>query len=293
MRHANVIRCALGVVLFAGSLAWADAKEDAAKVFADGKALLVKGDFAGAQEAFKKAAKADPENAKYRAQYSIVRQVIQLRDAVDKESNPEKWQKTVGSLRTYYYQNQIWSEALSLDQKTYDKMKTPKAAADLAGTHLAMGKNADAVKLLSEIPEKDATPEILITLGIAQAREKKLDDAKATGAKIKLTDKASPALIYDMACLKALLGDTGAACDLLTQSFTQTPPSRLEGMKSHAKEDKDLASLASTDAFAKALKTESKVKESSCSGGSDCSKCPSKGGCGSGGSAEKCETEKK
>ncbi|MGB9625953.1 MAG: hypothetical protein ACPMAQ_13950 [Phycisphaerae bacterium] len=263
------------------SLAWAGAPDQAAKSFADGNALLAKADFDGALKAYAAAAKADPDKQEYRQQYAIVRRVVQMREAIAREKNPQKWEQMARALRGFYVNSGIYSEALAIDKQLHAKLNTPATAVMLAETQLALSMNADAEKVLSGIDEKSATPESRVMLGIALARQKKIDEAKAAAAKCKPTAEAGPGFLYDLACLKALTGDAAGAVEAITKAFEQTPPSRLERMKSHAKEDKDLASVAGTEAFAKALKTQSKVKESSCSGGSDCGSCPSKGSCGS------------
>jgi tetratricopeptide (TPR) repeat protein len=279
-------------VAIAAPAAFAGSAEQAAKSFEQGNALLAKADFDGAIKAYAAAAKADPEKQEYRQQYAIVRRVMQMRDALTKEKNPAKWEQMAKALRGFYAGSSIYSEALAIDKQLHAKLNTPETAVMLAETQLAMSMNADAEKVLSGIDESKATPETRVMLGIALARQKKIDEAKAAAAKCTPKADAGPGFLYDLACLKALTGDSAGAVETITKAFENTPPSRLARMKSHAKEDKDLASVAGTDGFAKALKAESKVKESSCSGGSDCSKCPSKGGCSGSGGASCTKDEK-
>ena len=285
--------CAAALILVSAPFARAGATEDAAKAFADGKALLAKADFAGAQKAFAAAAKADRDKPEYMQQYAMLRKVILLRDALPRETNAEKWQLMARSLRSYYLQNKVYSEALALDQKVHAKLNNTDSAVSLAQTQLAMGLNADAARLLGAIEEKAATPESRILLGIALAREKKMDEARAIAAKVDPPADAGSGLYYDTACLRALTGDTTGALLMLTRAFELTPPSRLDSVKAGAKEDKDLASLVSSPEFAKVMKTESKVKESSCSGGSDCGSCPSRSGCNSAKGAASCARDDK
>jgi hypothetical protein len=77
------------------------------------------------------------------------------------------------------------------------------------------------------------------------------------------------------------VGNDNQALDLLTRCFEATPPSRLEVLKSHARKTPEFVSLASTPQFAEVLKTESKIAESKCSGGSSCAGCPMRGQCAS------------
>ncbi len=290
----SMLVSAAAVVGFVVSAAWAGPDEDAAKAFEEGKALLAKADFDGALKAYATAAKADTEKKQdYRQQYAMLRQVVQMRESVDKEQNPQKWQAMARALRSFYHQNRIYSEALALDQKLHDKLKTADTATMLAETQLAMGKNADAAKVLGDLGEKDATDESRILLGIALARQKKIDEAKAAIAKCKLGAESAGGLYYDMACVMSLVGNSSEAISMLTKAFETTPPSRLDTIKAHAKADPDLKDVAGTAEFEKALKTASKVKESKCSGGSSCGACPSKGSCGSAKGGTTCTKDEK
>jgi hypothetical protein len=269
-------------VISVGASAWAEPKDEAAKLFADGKALLVKADFAEALRAFTAAAKADPKNEEYKEESAVLRRIIKIREQLGKEKNGEKWEAAAKSLRAFYYDNDIYSEALTLDRQVHDRLKTAESAAMLAETQLELGKNADAASLLSGLDEDKLTSQARVLLGIAWAREKELDKAQKAAAKLPKADEAGPGMLFDMARLASLTGDQSRAAQLLAQCFEATPPSRLASFKAYAKECKDLGDLVKTGAFAKAMETESKVKESGCSGGTSCGKCPLRGGCASG-----------
>ena len=268
-----------GLVGLMPVVALAGAAETAAALVVDAKALLVKADFEGALKAYAQAAKTDSQNQDYRQQYSVLRRVVDMRKAVDKETNDEKWRGTVAGLRAFYYQNDLYGEALALDSKAHGKLKNAESASSLAQTQLQMGRNAEAAATLSALDEKTATPQSQVLLGIALARQGKNDEAKAVAGKIETPKEGMPGLLYDLACLHALTGDTAGAAALLTRCFENTPPSRVDAFKTTAKQDKDLSSMVASADFAKALETASKVKESACSGGSNCGSCPSKSGC--------------
>jgi thioredoxin-like negative regulator of GroEL len=267
-----------GVVLApqAGS---AGSPEVAAESFTRGKALLAQGEFEGALKAFAEAAKADRDNTSYRDQYALLRQVTKMRSRIAKEQNAEKWQETAKALRSYYYQNEIYAEALSLDRTLHSKVGNGESAARLAETLLALNMNAEADELLGGLDSKLVTPQARAFHGIALARMGKLDESRSVAEGSSIPDKASPQLLYSLARMRALLGDTSDALSLLTRCFESTPPSQLDTRKTKAKECTDLKALAATPDFGQVLKTQSKVKESSCSGGTSCGKCPSRTAC--------------
>lgn len=259
--------------------------EDAAASKKQGDELLAKADFGGALKAYAAAAKADTSNVAYRNEYAILRQVITKREALAVEKNPEKWLATARALRSYYASRKLYEEALGVDKQVHERQKDADSAVMLADTYLALDKAADAEQVLAAVPADKQTPEVLIIQGIALARQDKVDQAKALAEKAKLPADAGPGMLYNYACLQARIGDKAGAASTLTRCFEQIPPSRLAAMKDIAKADRDLATVAGTPEFAAALKTESKVKESSCSGGGNCGSCASKGGCSSSGKA--------
>ena len=223
-----------------------------------------------------------------------LRQVISLRESLTKESNAEKWQRMARGLRSFYYVNDLYPQALELDTKANEKFKTPETTASMAQTLLQLDRNAEAEKALEGVDAAKRTPDIELARALAKARQGKKDEAKAIGDKIKPPTPVDPNMLYNMGCLKARLGDAEGAAAMLSQAFENIAPSQLPKVKEAARKDKDLAGIVSTPAFEKALKTESKVKESGCSGGSSCGSCSKAGSCASkGGTGDSCPTEKK
>ncbi|HOA74047.1 MAG TPA: hypothetical protein PL151_21180 [Phycisphaerae bacterium] len=292
MRRNRVAAFAAVVLGTWCGMTFAGAAEDAAASKKKGDELLAKADFDGALKAYAAAAKADSSNPQYRNEYSMLRQVITLRERLSVEKNPEKWQAGARALRNYYNSHKLYEEALTLDKQLHEKVNSVDSAISLAGSYLALDRAAEAEQVLAAIDPAKLTPEAMIIQAIAQARQSKMDQAKAAAEKIKLPADAGPNLLYNYACLQARIGDKAGAGATLTRCFEQIPPSRLAATKEIARQDPDLAALAGTPELAAALKTESKVKESGCSGGSSCGSCAKKGSCSSasGGSKEGCSS---
>jgi tetratricopeptide (TPR) repeat protein len=289
-----VIGVAVGVILAGTMAARADSSDDAAKLFANGKALLAKADFKAALEAYAAAAKADSKNDEYRQQLALLKRVMTIREKLGEQKDADKWESTARSLRGFYYDNDIYSEALALDRQVHERLKTGESAAMLAETFLELDRNKDAAETLAAVDDGKLTPDGRVLLGIAWARAGEADKAKQIAAKCTPPDDAGPSVLFDLARLQSLTGNQTKAAELLTKCFESTPPSRLEAFKAYAKECKDLRGLTATEKFAEVLKTASKVPESKCSSGKDCGKCPMKGGCSSmGGKGEGCEKDKK
>ena len=185
------------------------------------------------------------------------------------------------SLHAFYLSNGILEEALALDEKAHEKMKSALSASLLAETLLEMNKNEAAFELLGNLDEKQLDVQNNIYLGISLARLGKMDKAKkvATACPSSCCE-AEVLVLYDAARLKALLGEEEEASRMLTRCFEVIPPSQLPTIKGFAKACPDFDSLKSSGRFAAVMKTASKIQESGCSGGEGCGSCPKSGGCG-------------
>ncbi len=272
----------MGCLLLLGTPCLAGPPEEAAKAFAEGKALLKKADFDAALQVFRTAARLDSDNHEYRQHYAMLRQVIRMRQQIDKEQNSDQWMQMSRALRSFYYAHQIFSAALRLDEKIHKRIASSDSAAILAETQLALGMDAAAAETLTSLKDVEATPRTNVLLGIALARQGRINEAKVLARKTAVTNDAGPRSLYEFACLQALIGDAKGASEALSRSFELTSPSRLAAVKADAKACKDLRTLAGTAGFAGALATQSKIKESECSAGTGCGRCPMRSSCTAG-----------
>jgi len=256
--------------------------ESAEQSAARGKALLAQGDLEAAMAAYGAAARADEGNRAYVQQYTVVRRMIQVRKRLRAEKDPERWQYLARALHAFYISQGIYTKALELDEQIHARLGTAASAVALAETQLAMELNAEAAKTLSALGPERATATTRALLGVALARDGKMDEARRLAAGVKVPEKAGPRMVYSAARLQGATGNADEALKLLAHCFTSAAPSLLEGYKAHARQCPEFAALASTVAFADVLKTESAVPESKCSGGSGCANCPMRGKCGHG-----------
>ena len=295
MRRNMFVGFLVGCFMLASVPVLAGQAEEAAKLFAEGKALLAKADFEGASQAFRKAAQTDTGNQEYRRQYAMIRQVMRTRGQIDKEQDPDRWWGMARSLRAYYHGHKIYSEALPLDRTIHRRRGTADSAAMLGETQLALGMHSEAAETLRSVSEEDATNRTNVLWGLALARQGRIDEAKTIAKEVTVKDDAGSRVFYQLACLRALIADSKGALEALTRSFELTPSDQLEAAIADAKACKDFSALASTADFAKALQTQSKVKESKCSKGPGCGSCPKRASCGgsAGKDAKEPSTDKK
>ena len=253
--------------------------ETAAESFAQGEKLLAKGEFDTALQSFAAAARADKGNQEYTQHHAMVRRIVDLRGRLDAETKRQQWEYMARALRSFYVNERIYPELLKLDQAIHAKLKSAESASFLAETQLAMDQNAEAAQTLSALESDKATEMTQLLLGIALARSGKTDQAKHIAENVTLPKDAGPSVKYTAARLYAATGDSAKAMELLKACFEATLPSQLDGFKSHAKTCAEFAAIASTPEFVAVMKTESKVPESKCSGGSSCAGCPMRGKC--------------
>ena len=272
----TVIGLLMAAILAIAAIAHA---ETATESFANGEKSLAKGEFGTALRSFAAAARADQSNQEYVQHYAMVRRIVDLRSRLDAEKKLQQWEYMARALRSFYVNERIYPELLKLDQAIHAKLKSAESAAFLAETQLAMDQNAAAVQTLSALEPSKTTAMAQSLLGIALVRSGKTDEAKQIAEKISLPNDAGPSVTYTVARLYAATGDSAKATGLLKACFEATLPSQLDAFKSHAKTCPEFAAIASTPEFAGAMKTESKVPESKCSGGSSCAGCPTSGKC--------------
>jgi len=272
----------IAVLCMTGGAAFAQTADAGTAAFTQAKTYLAQSQFERALESYAAAAQAAPENAAYRQEYALLRQVVALRQSLVSETDTARWSTGASALRVFYYDRGLYDAALPLDQERCRRDNAPEPAALLAETQLQLDRNADAVATLTAVPADKLSPKGRDLLALAYARTGSRDRARdllaqAAGA----PESAEHCLLAARA--QALLGGREAAHKLLAQSFQLTPPSALPRAKELVKNCADFRSLLSDAQFASVFETVSTVQESSCSRAKSCGGCPSASKCGSSG----------
>lgn len=272
-------------LLFSATIARAESAQEA---FDKGQALMKAGSYDEAAKWLGIAAKADATNEEYVKRYTVARKVADYRARLaNKDTDAKQWEAIAKALRSFYIRENNMSEALAISQQMHDKIDTTASAVALAEVQLAMDQNEDGVKTLRAIDPSEASVASQALLALALNESGKKEQAKRILETLTIPEKTSPGQIYLAARAHAALGDSAKAMEVLTKLFESVPPAELNAMKESAKKMPEFASFVSTPEFAKVLETQSKVTESSCTGGSDCSSCPVGTKCPSAGGAEK------
>ena len=253
--------------------------ETASAAFARGKALVEAGQFEKSLPALAKAYKAKKSNRRYMQLYMQSYQIVKLQKRLKTETDPARWERIARSLHMVYFRLGLLDLQLAVDQELHKRLGTPQTASMLAETLLAHEKPAEAVKVIETVPADKLTPSTQALHALALLKSGKKAEAKKLADSLDLTEAKGPGLPYRAARLFGALGDQKRAIASLTQAFENIAPSRLGQFKQQAQAADEFKPFVESDAFLLAMKTKSKVPESSCSGASKCSGCPSRGGC--------------
>ena len=283
-----------GLLLTAAGSVAAGPAEDAAAAFDRGTAQLQESSFDAALSSYAEAARLDPKNDLYRSEESILRRVIKLRGELTPNDDAAKWERVAPGLRAYYYSKAMYADALALDRQYHDQVGSAGTAGMLAESLLQLDQDAEAAAVLSARPDAELNHVTRMLLGIALARSGDVAQAQQVAASVQVPADAMPAIQVLHARLLAGIGAQEGALAALRQAFEATPPNMLASVKENVKGQRDFSALAADAGFSRVMETQSKVKQSSCSGGSSCGACPSRTSCGaSGGATEKksCETD--
>jgi len=222
------------------------AAESDAEWVKQAEAQLASGDFTAALASYAAAVKADATNDELKQEYAVLRQVIRIRDMHAAEEDAKRKQQMAAALRSFYYDHALYGDALTLDTQTHTDVQDAGTAANLAESHLELNQNAEVVKLLSELPEKQQTARTRTLLAIALLREGNTEDAEALAGKVQKPEQDDPGLYFELACMYSLLGDVDRSSEMLTQSFQATRPSLLEKAHARALARADLKQLKDT-----------------------------------------------
>ncbi len=243
-----------------------------------GRKLFRQGKLKEALEAFRDAAEKDPSD-KLAVKYKVLlTRVLAFERLAKNEKNP-KWDAVVSWLHRFYSVNRLYSRALPLDKKAWEKFKDFRSGVRYAETLSSLGKDKEALGVYEEVLKKKDHPAVRSIVAVYYARAGNKDVALEHVSAVP-KDIESDSVLYNLACVYALLGDRNAAAKYLKRAFEMTPANELERAKAHAKKDPDLKNLVGTEEFAVALKAESKVKarKHSCGSGA-CGSCKEKDSC--------------
>ncbi len=293
------IFCMLAVILTGYSLMAADILDssiqtDQAILSLEAKVkdvVLADSDFDSALKLYANAARENADNSYYKDQYSILRRVIKMKTALDKAAGTtDNLNDTVikrlstyyQAVRAYYYSKGFYSESLKLDDMAMKLIPGEQQALNYAESVVVVNPDnaLETVSGISADSENGAGQIELYNL-LLQSRKAKSDNLQAAVDKIKVNPEADPESLVYLACIYKNAGDQAKAYEYVQMALEHTVPSEINGTRILASSMEEFKGEANGKEFVEVLKTESKVAQSGCTGGSSCNSCSLKGKCSS------------
>ena len=218
---AGMVLAMLALVAVPSGLAQ-DNENAGAQAFAKGQALLKTGAIQDALQAFATAARAPDARDEYKQQFMLVRNVLNMRQALAVQDDPAKWNKIAVRLRNFYYTLRLYEDLYKLASKMHERNPSASSAVLMADALLCLNRNEEAEKALRSVDGSKLNLHAKTLLGLALARQKKMDEARAIVAGIKMPEQVSPRFLLDVARVKVLVGDVDGGLADLTTAFERT-----------------------------------------------------------------------
>jgi len=238
--------------------------------------------YQAAVTAYAQAARTHPTDAYYRDQFALMRSVAKLQAALAGEPVAEKWRVSAEAVRAYLYSRGFYQAALAVDQAAYERFKDLPSAARKLESLLLAGQDSQAQSFVQSLGQiaADAAPARWPTLcAVALARSGKTAEALAAVADVKVNPQENLTSLFDLARVFKAAGKTDDAMYALRLFLEHTVPTEMATSQSMITLCADFKDLQGQEQFKTVLATQSKVAQSGCTGGSNCSTCALKGKC--------------
>lgn len=238
-------------------------------------------DYKAALTAYATAARANPTQMYYRNQFALLRNVTKMQKALATEPVAEKWQGYAEAVRNYLYGKGFYQAALVVDTAAYEKFSDVSSGSKKLETLLMLSKNDEAAALAQGLEATETSTRLATLKPVALACSGKVEQAVAAIEPLTINANKDPYALFDLARISQAAGKQDEAYSYLKLFLEHTVPSEMGMSRNMIDLCKDFSGLHDQEAYATVLATESKVEQSSCSGGSSCSSCSLKGKCSS------------
>ncbi len=182
--------------------------------------------------------------------------VLALRKRLDVEKDPDQWVRIARALHVYYLRREIYGEALALDRRIHKRLRSGLSASLLAQTLMAKGDNAEAARILADLPDEQQGMGTRATRVIALARTGRNDEALKAARRVSLPEHLCPGKAFLLARMNAALGANEEAARLLKKAFAAAPGSRLATFKQSARRCPEFKALFHDEKYAWVLQVQ-------------------------------------
>ncbi len=236
------------------------------------KAITEENKYDKALEIYAEAARRNRSEPYYRQQYSILRRVIRMKNAMDSESDNKKWQDYYSAVHGYYMMQGYFTKALELAQQASEKLDTDVVKLDLMKLLIISGNDIQAEQIAGSNAgslSNDIRFQSLQSLLLARSGQ----SAQAIEAAENLTSSTEPSVMVNIACIYMAVGQKDMALNGIAAAIENTAPTQVPQIRLLIKNMPEFKDMLEDEAFIKAVATESKVFQSGCTGGSSCGSC--------------------
>ncbi len=250
--------------------------------------ILEQGDYDAALKAYAAAARQNTAEPYYKDQYAILRRVIKMKRAMEKyakqptlsEAKLTKWKSYYQAIRGYYYDQGFYSESISLDKTAFERLKTDSEAINYLESLLILNKTSEAQTLIAKSSDaQKASPGFAALTALLDARAGKTVNVAETEKKLNADPQTNPRGFVYLGCVYQIQDQQKKAFKAIATALENTPPTQITMTRKLIDRMQDFKDVRQEEKYLAAVKTESKVYQSGCTGGSSCNSCSLKDTC--------------
>ena len=244
-----------------------DIRELGEQAFHEARACVSAADFSGAVKALQLALRCDFVNKKYVAELRTVREIIKLREELEREADSFRWNVLALYLRDYYQRNRVMDDLVDICLRIFDRSKLTWNAVCAIDAMILAERFDDALDFVASVDEKGTNPSIQIAKGYILHSADRASEARQQARSISTSAMQTPDDLLRLARLQATTELYASSVKTLVRCFELTPRNSLAEFKESVVKLPEFEPLLASSEFAEALTTRSKLESTdrSCS----------------------------
>ena len=244
-----------------------EAQDLGEQAFSEARFCVSVADFDGAVRSLQLALRHDFVNKKYVAELRAVREIIRLREELERERDSHRWSVLSQHLRAYYRKNGVRDGLVDISLQIFDRSKLTWDAVCVINAMIVAERFDDALDFAASVDENDSNPSIRISKGYVLYSADRGAEARKQAKEISMNDLQTPDDLLRLARLQAVTELHASSVKTLIRCFEWTPRNSLPEFKDYVVTLPEFKPLLTSSEFAEALTTRSKQEgiDQSCS----------------------------
>jgi|GEM_PF-6830769 hypothetical protein len=268
----KTLRNLLAAAMMAAGLA--TAHESTVVPASPARTALYSGDYAAAMKLYRADAEKDPKDAAAKLMYARLKKAVRSQEDFKTEKNSAQKIKIGTSLRQFYYDFNDFERATAVDEELYKLDNSQANAMRLAESYLIINKDKEAGELLDTLADDPEQSQLGLMKTLSAVRGGKGEAAEKLLSEKSFKDFKKLKDLQLYAAIAAKSGELKTASEVMTYILANVPSKMHWQIETLVETSPDFATALQDASFKTAMQTESKVKESGCSG--NCASCPGK-----------------